>query len=77
MSRKDIERELIELELEIDQSRWEVARERAEEIIKDLGWTEQDDDYLIQLEDETKRQWEEEYDRYMDKQRSWLRPDEA
>jgi hypothetical protein len=74
--RPELEKELLMLELEIDQSRWEVARERAEEIIKDLGWSEKDDDYLIQLEDETKRQWDEEYDRYMFKRRLWVE-DEA
>lgn len=49
--------------MEIDYLRWEVAAENAEDIVRSNGWSEEDDDFDIQLEMETRRQWEEEMDR--------------
>ena len=52
------------LEMEIYRSQWEVAAEIAEEVVEDMGYKESDgDDYFFALEQETKRQWQEELDR--------------
>lgn len=61
MSQRDFER--MQNEMEIDYLRWEVAAENAEDIVRSNGWSEEDDDFDIQLEMETRRQWEEEMDR--------------
>ena len=41
------------------------ARELAEELVRGRGWSEKDDDFWYQVEEEAKRLWEEEYERYM------------
>jgi len=50
-------------EMEIDFLRWESAREYAEDLVKDLGWSKNDEDYWFQVEEETKRQFDEDLDR--------------
>lgn len=57
-----------EHEMAIDLLQWNIARDRAEGIILDRGWTKNDEDYEFQLEDETKRQWEDDIDKMMEKQ---------
>jgi hypothetical protein len=39
----------------------ELTRQRAEDIVRDRGWSESDEDFALQIEEEMKRQWEEEY----------------
>ena len=49
-------------EVELGMLRLRIARERAEELVRDRGWSEKDEDFDIQVEEETKRQWDEEYE---------------
>ena len=67
MDRSQLDKEFLELEMEIDRLRWEIARENAEDLVRARGWSENDEDFLFQVEDETKRQWEEDFDREMNK----------
>lgn len=55
--------DMLQLEIETDMLRLRYAREQAEELVRDRGWTEKDDDFEIQVEEETKRQWNEDMDR--------------
>ncbi|MBI3619423.1 hypothetical protein HY213_05330 [Candidatus Peregrinibacteria bacterium] len=57
----------IEEEIERDRQRLKAARERAEELVLDRGWSKKDDDYDIQVEEETQRQWEEDLEREIDR----------
>ena len=61
----------IDEEMEIDRLGWECARALAEDIISGCGWTEEDDDFDIQVEQEARRQWHEELDREQAK-RGWM-----
>lgn len=54
---------LLMQEIEMDMLRLRAARERAEELVRDRGWKEADDDFWFQVEDETKRQWDEDVER--------------
>ena len=54
-----------ELEVQIGYQRYREARKLAEEIVRDLGWNEKDDDFHFQIEQETKKQWDELYQRDM------------
>jgi len=63
--------DMLLLEMEIDRLRLAIARERAEEIVKDLGWSEDDVDYLFQVEIEARRQWEEDCEREMERSAPW------
>lgn len=56
------EEEMLRLEIERDMMRLRECNERAEEIVRDRGWDEKDDDFQIQIEEEAKRQWSEEMD---------------
>jgi len=58
---------MIELEMEIDRLRWEIAHENAKELVLARGWKENDEDFQFQVEDEAKRLWEEDLDREMSK----------
>jgi hypothetical protein len=60
----------IEEEIELDMLRLQIARELAEELVRDRGWTEKDEDFWFQIDDETKRQWNEGCER----QRMKMRP---
>lgn len=53
----------IEEELELDIQRLRETRQRAEEIVRDRGWTEVDEDFEIQVDEEAKVQWNEECER--------------
>ena len=44
-----------------------ICRERAEELVCDRGWNKESDDFDIQVEEEAKRQWDEEKEREMGK----------
>ena len=55
--------EWLENEMEIHRLRWEIARERAEEIVREMGIRDDDDDFAFMVHDEAKRQWDEEYER--------------
>ena len=52
----------IEEELERDIERLRESRRRAEEIVRDRGWTEADEDFEIQIDEEAKVQWSEAFD---------------
>ena len=60
--------ESLEHQMELDRLRLQVARERAIEIVKDYGWKESDEHFWYHVEDETKRQWDEEWEREMEKE---------
>lgn len=60
---KKIKEDRIKCEREIDQLRWESARELAEDIILKMGWTKDDEDYEYQVKEETERLYEEERER--------------
>ena len=53
----------IEEELELDILRLRETRRRAEEIVRDRGWSEADEDFEIQVDEEAKHQWNEECER--------------
>lgn len=59
--------DLVDLEMELDEHRYNFARERAVELVREYGWTEKDDDFWLQVHEETKRLWDEEYDREMER----------
>lgn len=61
-----------EHEMAVDLLRWNIAHDRAEEIVQASGCTKGDEDYEFQVEDETKRQWEEDIDRMIEKHFSSL-----
>ena len=63
MRHRTHEQEMLQLEMEIDEHRWQAAHELAEDIIRDMGWSEVDDDFCIQVNQEAKRIWEREYER--------------
>lgn len=67
--RKKLEDEQFELEMEIDRLQWESAHELAEDIILEMGWKKDDEDYEYQLKEETERLYEEERERDYDKRR--------
>ncbi|MEK7563280.1 MAG: hypothetical protein AAB544_02705 [Patescibacteria group bacterium] len=52
----------IEEELALDIERLRETRRRAEEIVRDRGWTEADEDFEIQIDEEAKVQWSEAFD---------------
>lgn len=52
----------IEEELERDIERLRESRLRAEEIVRDRGWSESDEDFEFQIEQEAKVQWSEAFD---------------
>ena len=58
-----LEDESLMEEIENDRLRLRIAREQAEELVRDRGWTENDEDFWFQVEEEAKRQWDEEYER--------------
>lgn len=66
VSNIDVAEENVDINEEIEQYRlqWKAARETAEELVRARGWSEQDDDFGLQIEEETKRQWEEQYIRH-------------
>ncbi len=53
----------IEEELDLDILRLRETRQRAEEIVRDRGWSEADEDFEIQIAEEAKHQWNEECER--------------
>ena len=59
--------ELLKLDMEIDQLRWESCRELAEELVLDRGWKKDDDDFVYQVEEEARRLEDEELERYRQK----------
>ena len=63
--RKQLNDAEAELEIQIAYLRFHEARKLAEEVVRDLGWTEEDDDFHFQIEQEAKRQWDELYKRDM------------
>lgn len=65
--------DIIELEMEIERLRWDIAHDRAKELVLARGWTENDEDFLMQVEEEAKRQWEEDAEREIEKH--WNEPD--
>lgn len=64
------EQSLLE-EIELDMLRWHIVRETAEELVRARGRTEEDDDFWLQIEDEAKRQWDEESDREISKRQPY------
>jgi hypothetical protein len=50
-------------EIEADMIRWRTARDQAEELVRGHGWSEADDDFCFQVEEEAKRQWDEGWER--------------
>jgi len=58
--KEQLEKELLELEIEIDRSRWEAARELAEDLVRGRGYTEDDEEFWFEVEQETRRQYDEE-----------------
>lgn len=58
----------IEFEMLIDHLRLKAARTRAEELIRDYSWTDEDSDFEIQVEKEARRQWNKEMDREREEQ---------
>lgn len=52
----------LEAEVEAGILRHRFARQRAEDLVRDRGWTEKDEDFEFQIEQETKTQWEEAYE---------------
>jgi hypothetical protein len=63
--RKDLDLAETEREVQIGYQRYREARKLAEEVVRDLGWNEKDDDFHLQIEEETKRRWDELYKRDM------------
>jgi hypothetical protein len=63
-----IREELLRLEIEADILQLRATRDLAEELVRARGWSEKDDDFWFQVEDEAKRQWEEGMDRERRKQ---------
>lgn len=53
----------IEEEIERDMQRLKDARTQAEELVRARGWSERDDDFQFQIEQETKEQWSELWER--------------
>jgi len=49
----------IEEEIELDMLRWKEILQRAEVVVRDRGWSESDEDFQIQIEEEAKHQWSE------------------
>ncbi len=66
---KKLDEDRAKLEIEIEQYQWEAARELAEDIIVEMGWKKDDEDYEYQLKEETARLYEEERERDYDKRR--------
>lgn len=62
-----LEKEKTKLEIEIDRNRLEHCKDLAHELVESRGWTENDDDYWIQIKEETDRLWDEEMEREMSK----------
>lgn len=58
-------------EIELDMLRFRWARQQAEEIVRDRGWSEKDEDFWIQIDEEAKRQWTEDCERDFLKRLSW------
>ena len=67
----DISDEEIHRELELHILQWKEYRKEAEEIVRDRGWSEKDDDFEIQIEQEAKRLWEEESEREQEREQLW------
>lgn len=68
------EDELLMLEVEAHMQRHKELRKEAEENIRGYGWTEKDDDFEIQIEQEIKRLWDEDMERELSKF-YWRHPD--
>lgn len=64
---RPLQDESIKEEFERDMQRFRDARKRAEELVRDWGWSEEDEDFEFQIEQEAKRQWEEDYEREMER----------
>lgn len=60
---KKLDADRAKLEIEIEQYQWDAARELAEDIIEEMGWKKDDEDYEYQLKEETERLYEEERER--------------
>ena len=56
-------------QIERDMLRFKIARQRAEEIVRDYGWNEEDEDFEFQIEQEAKKQWEEDHRREHERNR--------
>ena len=67
--RKDGEGEIAD-DMEIEFYLWEAAAERAEEIVND-SFSEDDENFFFEMEQETKRQWEEDLEREQWKRGDW------
>ncbi len=59
----------IELLIELDRIRLREYRKTAEEIVRDHGWNEKDDDFQFQIEQEIKRLWSEDAEREFNRRR--------
>jgi hypothetical protein len=58
-------------EIELDMLRWKIARDAAEDVVRSSGWSEEDEDFFLQIEEEAKRQWVEESEREFLKRQPW------
>ena len=46
-------------QIDADIERWEAIRELAGELVRDRGWSQQDEDYWFQVEREARQLWQE------------------
>lgn len=64
-------------QFEADMLRFKLARRNAEETVRDRGWTEKDEDFEIQVEEEAKKQWFELYEQDHPREELWDRENES
>ena len=62
----------VALEVERDIQRLRDCRKRAEEIVRDRGWSEEDEDFEFQIEQEVKEQWSEAFEREWEREQLFL-----
>ncbi len=59
-SKEELEKELLELQVQCDILRYRINMRHAEEIVRESGLSEKDEDFLFECEMETRRLWDEE-----------------
>ena len=70
-TKEELENELLELEIKSDMLRLRIARREAEKLVLDRGWKKEDEDFECQVEEETKRQWGQEFERNFLRRENW------
>jgi hypothetical protein len=59
---ENVSEEEIQEEIVFERLKWRTNRECAQEIVQSRGWSEKDEDYGMQVEQEARRLWEEDLD---------------